>query len=129
MESIQLRLLGEQDSLEALTALLHRAYAELGAMGFRYKAVDQAVEITRKRISSGECYVLICEAEIVGTAVLLPPSWRPAFCEWYARPEVAVSKRLAQRQPKRRSGAASSLIGSGAALCVRLTSPSPAARR
>src|SRR5688500_8143475 len=95
MKDIQIRLLDERDSLEALTALLHRAYAELGSMGFRYKAVDQAVETTRARISNGECYVAVYHEEIVGTALLLPPSWRPKFCEWYARPEVAVLSQFA----------------------------------
>ena len=36
----------EQDDAEALTDLLHRAYAELGAMGLNYTAVDQSVAET-----------------------------------------------------------------------------------
>jgi hypothetical protein len=73
MDDTQIRLLDEHDSLGELTALLHRAYGELGAMGFRYKAVDQNVSLTRTRIANGECYVAIRDQEIVGTAVLLPP--------------------------------------------------------
>ncbi len=109
-EDAHVRLLAEGDSLEALTALLHRAYAELGAMGFRYKAVEQSVDVTRDRISQGECYVAVSERDIVGTAVLLPPSWRPAHCEWYARADVAVLSQFAVEPRLQRRGLGSWLI-------------------
>jgi len=35
LESAVIRRLDERDSLEALTELLHRAYAPLAALGFR----------------------------------------------------------------------------------------------
>lgn len=95
MDGIQIRLLEQRDSLDALTVLLHRAYGELGAMGFRYKAVDQSVSITRARIADGECYVAVRDQEIVGTAVLLRPTWEPTYCDWYARPDVAVLSQFA----------------------------------
>lgn len=38
---MQVRRIAPGDSLEALTALLHRAYARLAAMGFRYLAAHQ----------------------------------------------------------------------------------------
>jgi GNAT superfamily N-acetyltransferase len=38
--TLTIRPLSGSDSLEALTALLHRAYARLGAMGLNYTAVD-----------------------------------------------------------------------------------------
>ena len=41
-------------------------------MGFRYKAVDQSVSVTRARIANGECYVAVRDEEIVGTAVRSP---------------------------------------------------------
>lgn len=86
---MKIRLLQDEDSLEALTDLLHRAYAELGAMGLRYRAVDQDVDMTRKRLSTGECYLVVHEGQIVGTALLTPPSVRVPWSEWYDRPEVA----------------------------------------
>lgn len=107
---IQLRVLDERDSLEELTALLHRAYAELGALGFRYKAVDQGVEVTRKRISKGECYLALRDSAIVGTAVLLPPSWQPSYCEWYARPDVAVLSQFAVEPRLQRRGLGTRLM-------------------
>lgn len=38
---------------EELTGLLHRAYAELGAQGLNFTAVDQDVEVTRERAAGG----------------------------------------------------------------------------
>ncbi len=49
--------LKEDDSLEALTDLIHRAYRQLAGMGFRYWGTHQSVEDTKKRISKGRCYV------------------------------------------------------------------------
>lgn len=66
----EIRRLHPGDSFEELTALLHRAYGALGAMGFNYTAVDQPVERTRQRASDGECYVVVDGGRIVGTATL-----------------------------------------------------------
>jgi GNAT superfamily N-acetyltransferase len=110
MDDIHIRPIEGGDSLEALTALLHRAYAELGAMGFRYKAVDQSVETTRARIASGEGYVATSASCIVGTAVLLPPSWRTEDCDWYARADVAVLSQFAVEPRLQRRGLGSRLI-------------------
>ena len=111
MDGIQIRLLDQRDSVDALTVLLHRAYGELGAMGFRYKAVDQSVSVTRTRIAKGECYVAVRDQEIVGTAVLLPPTWQPTHCDWYARPDVAVLSQFAVEPGFQRRGLGSALIG------------------
>jgi GNAT superfamily N-acetyltransferase len=111
MDDIQIRLLDQRDSLDALTLLLHRAYGELGAMGFRYKAVDQSVSVTRNRIANGECYVAVQDQEVVGTAVLLPPTWEPTYCDWYARPDVAVLSQFAVEPRLQRRGLGSTLIG------------------
>ncbi len=51
-------------------ALLHRGYAELGAMGFRYRAVNQSVEVTRTRIADGEGYIAVRDDESVGTHLI-----------------------------------------------------------
>jgi GNAT superfamily N-acetyltransferase len=110
MDDIDIRRLDAEDSLEKLTALLHRAYAELGRMGLRYKAVDQAVETTRSRISQGECYVAVLAPDIVCTALLLPPSWQPGYCEWYARPDIAVLSQFAVEPHVQRRGLGSKLI-------------------
>jgi len=66
-EDVLLRLLSPADSLAEITALLHRAYGGLGAMGLNYTAVDQTPEVTRQRIDGNECYVAEIRGRIVGT--------------------------------------------------------------
>ena len=68
-----LRPLSASDSLEALTALLHRAYARLGAMGLNFTAVDQSVETTRARFASGQGFVLDDDGTLVGCVVVAGP--------------------------------------------------------
>ena len=70
MANVTLRLLASTDSVNSLTGLLHRAYAQLGAMGLNYTAVDQSPEATRRRIAGHECYVAEQEGRIVGTVAL-----------------------------------------------------------
>lgn len=48
----------EDDDAAQLTELQHAAYAELGAMGLNYTAVDQDVETTRERARGGRCWVV-----------------------------------------------------------------------
>jgi GNAT superfamily N-acetyltransferase len=105
-----IRLLRDDDSLELLTGLLHRAYAELGAKGFHYKAVNQSVEMTRTRVAKGECYVVEHESVVVGTAVLQPPSSPVPWCEYYDRPEVANISQLAIEPCHQRRGWGSQLM-------------------
>lgn len=82
IEGIEFRRFGESDSLAELTRLLHRAYAELGAMGFNYTAVDQDEEVTARRIRGRECWVAVAGGRLVGTVTLSPhipeslPPWR-----------------------------------------------------
>lgn len=87
-EQVEVRLLQESDSLEDLTALLHRAYRELLDRGLRYTATAQSVETTRERCSDGECYVAVADGRIVGTVTLYPPG-TGSGCPWYERADVA----------------------------------------
>lgn len=69
------RRLSPEDSLEELTALLHRAYAPLAERGLRYLATHQDVETTRSRVAKGDCFVAATsDAVLVGTIVVYPPS-------------------------------------------------------
>ena len=85
--TIVIRPLEETDSIAELTALLHASYAQLGAMGFNYTAVDQSEDVTRKRNSNGECFVAADGGRLVGTIL---------FCRhyhgspWYEQPHVAA---------------------------------------
>jgi GNAT superfamily N-acetyltransferase len=89
-----IRPLAPSDSLEALTALLHRAYARLGAMGLNYTAVDQSVEATARRVAGGHCFVAEEDGAIVGTVTVNGPhdvNQTPGArdCAWYLRRDLA----------------------------------------
>lgn len=95
---ITLRPLADGDSLDALTALLHRAYAPLAAAGMNFTAVDQTVEMTRarvQRVGLGQCFVATDTAgALVGTVTVNGPfdanrhGWARAT-PWFFRADVA----------------------------------------
>jgi hypothetical protein len=73
LDGIAIRPLDPHDSIEGLTALLHRAYAPLGAMGLNYTAVDQTPSDTRSRIGKGICFVAVDGGgRLVGTVLFQP---------------------------------------------------------
>lgn len=56
---VRVRRLRPTDSLNELTALLHRAYAKQVSMGIHGMASHQSPEVTRRRVSRGECFVAV----------------------------------------------------------------------
>jgi hypothetical protein len=100
VDAAVLRPLSASDSLEALTALLHRAYARLAAVGLNFTAVDQSVETTRARFESGQGFVLDDSGALVGCVVVagpFDPQRHPAVLRspWYLRRDVAHLHQLA----------------------------------
>ena len=99
-DSPVLRPLAPADSLVALTALLHRAYARLAAMGLNYTAVDQSLETTARRVAGGRCFVVEHGGVLAGTVTVNGP-WDAALlpgareCAWYLRRDVAHLHQLA----------------------------------
>lgn len=104
-----IRLLTPSDSIEDLTAMIHRAFARLGAMGLNYTAVDQPPEVTARRIARGEGYVAELDGKIVGTVILCPPK-TGSSCEWYRRPDVAIANQLAVEPAFQNRGIGSALM-------------------
>lgn len=99
--SVTLRPLAATDSLQELTALLHKAYAALGAQGWNFTAVDQSVELTAKRVVGGGCLVAVDEGgRLVGTVNMRGPyrpeqdAWSLAT-PWYLRDETAILSQFA----------------------------------
>ena len=95
-----LRPLQAADSLDALTALLHRAYARLAAMGLNFTAVDQTVAVTRRRVEAGQCFVLDADGALAGTVVVCGPfdeTQNPGVrrSPWYLRADIAHLHQLA----------------------------------
>jgi GNAT superfamily N-acetyltransferase len=95
-----LRPIAPSDSLEALTSLLHRAYARLSAMGLNYTAVDQSVETTRARFASGQGFVAESDGVPIGCVVVAGPfdaDRTPGTrrSPWYLRRDIAHLHQLA----------------------------------
>jgi len=99
-DAITIRKLQPEDSLHALTALLHSAYASLAAQGWNFTAADQSVDLTRKRVSAGQCLVAQMDGRLVGTVTVRGP-YHPetdAWClltPWYQRADTAILSQFA----------------------------------
>lgn len=69
-ERLEIRLLAARDSFDALTTLLHRAYAPLAARGLNFSAATQDVATTQRRAAEGQCFVAEYRGRIVGTVTV-----------------------------------------------------------
>jgi GNAT superfamily N-acetyltransferase len=106
-EPIVVRRLRPTDSLTELTGLLHRAYAKQVEMGLHALASHQSPEVTRKRVSKGECFVAEMADQagdaptprLVGTIMFQEPAWgggadssgggmAESGPRWFRRPDV-----------------------------------------
>ncbi|WP_431260481.1 GNAT family N-acetyltransferase [Roseateles chitinivorans] len=117
MTDLTLRPLGADDSIEALTALLHASYASLAAQGWNFTAVDQSVQTTRERVESGQAFVaLTATGELVGTVTVAPPK-RPdgrylgdPVPECYTQADTAILAQLAVHPSCRGQGVGERLM-------------------
>ncbi|WP_329581051.1 GNAT family N-acetyltransferase [Streptomyces sp. NBC_01361] len=101
-ENVRVRRFHEGDSVEELTFLLHRAYADHAAAGRVFFASYQSPQDTRHRLSKGECWVAIKNDELVGTVTVSAPHVTPTG---YPAPEGAGSFwQLAVEPSQRGSG-------------------------
>lgn len=111
-----IRPLAADDSIEALTALLHAAYASLAAQGWNFTAVDQSVQTTRERVAAGQAFVAERAGRLVGTVTVTPP--KPADGRYlsdpvpalYTRPDTAILAQLAVHPEARGEGLAERLM-------------------
>jgi GNAT superfamily N-acetyltransferase len=112
----QIRPLAFDDSLEALTALLHAAYASLAAQGWNFTAVDQSVTMTRERLATAQGFVAEHDGRLVGTVAVSGPKAAdaryladpapPLYCE----PGTALIAQLAVHPDCRGQGLAERLL-------------------
>lgn len=91
---VSIRPLARDDSLAAVTQLLHRAYARLGASGLNFTAVNQSEAVTANRIHGGHCLVAKWSGMLVGT-VLAKPTDQTSECEYFRRTGVATLNQFA----------------------------------
>jgi GNAT superfamily N-acetyltransferase len=108
-DHILIRPLREDDSVEELTELLHRAYKVLADMGLKFLATHQTVDITRTRISKGTCYVAELDGRIVGTICYRTPS-QTKGTPHYDRPDVAYIGQMAVEPALQGQGIATKLM-------------------
>ncbi|GAA5264543.1 hypothetical protein ACOSOMT5_P0967 [Acidiphilium sp. MT5] len=113
-----IRRLASCDSIEAITALLHDAYAELGRMGLNYTAVDQTDEVTRERIARGDCLVATEDDQLVGTIMFTEPSRTWGGTPWYRRADVAVIGQFGVHPRYQRRGVGVRLLRAAEQLAV-----------
>ncbi len=102
---------------DALTELLHAAYAELGEAGLNFTAVDQTVATTLHRASAGHCLVAWEEGEPIATITMSMPAsatLRRMFPQ-ADRDDVAWLNQLAVSQRARGRGLARELWRRGEA--------------
>ncbi|CAN5406331.1 hypothetical protein BH10BAC6_BH10BAC6_18190 [soil metagenome] len=85
---IHIRPLQSSDSVEQITEMLHRAYAELAAMGFRFLATHQSAETTRSRLNGDMSFVAVLDNVIVGTISIYSTPYEDV-CLHYRKPGVA----------------------------------------
>jgi ribosomal protein S18 acetylase RimI-like enzyme len=108
-----IRPIAPGDSIAELTQLLHRSYASLEAMGFRYLATHQSEAVTRERIENGTCFVGVApDGGIVATVTVHGPEVKGG-AGWYDRPGVASLSQLAVDPAHQRAGLGGRLVAQG----------------
>ena len=114
VREITIRLLRETDSMEELTDLLHRAYARLAEMGFRYYATHQTPEVTKERCAAGETYVAEQNGKLVGTITVRrtagPQDRNTVTPAHYVRPDVMIFGQFAVDPALQNTGLGSQLL-------------------
>jgi GNAT superfamily N-acetyltransferase len=131
-KKIRVRLLEDGDSLAHLTGMLHRAYKQHADKGIKALAAFQPEEVTRKRVTGGECYVALYMGKIVGTILFRGPG-QLSGTPWFERADVATFSQFAvepEYQGRGIGGELMSLIETRAAQAgateLALSTPEPA---
>lgn len=100
-----------RDSLETITKVLHRAYAQLATAGMNYVAATQSVEMTRLRIEHATCCWVARSAEaVVGTLAYYSQLRETNVPPRYALQDVGLFAQIAVEPALQRSGIGSALL-------------------
>lgn len=82
--------------IDALTQMIHRAYARLADAGFAYVAASQSPELTKLRCEIASCWIARDEEAVVGTIAYNPGTPRTTpYPPWYGREDVAFFSQFA----------------------------------
>ncbi|MEV7276074.1 N-acetyltransferase [Streptomyces sp. NPDC093111] len=77
---VVVRRLGDGDSVEQLTTLLHRSYADHAEAGRVFFASYQSVQDTAHRVAGGECWLALRGPELVGSVTVAAETRVPEEC-------------------------------------------------
>lgn len=106
---LSIRDLGPDEPVGALTSLLHRAYARLGALGLNYTAVAQDDAVTARRARKGTCLVAERDGRLVGTLAFHGKDLA-SECVWFRRDDVVVLEQFAVEPDAQGQGVGSELM-------------------
>jgi GNAT superfamily N-acetyltransferase len=106
---VHYRLLRDSDDVDAITALLHAAYAPLAAGGMRFVASHQDASVTLRRMSRGDTIVAERDGRLVGIVTLASPE-NTGGTPHYDRVDVASFGQFAVAPGEQRAGIGSTLI-------------------
>lgn len=96
-KKVRVRSLERDDSLAHLTGLLHRAYKQHADRGIKALAAFQPEEVTRRRLTGGECSVATYLGAIVGTILFKDAAHTKGEGQppWFNRGDVATFSQFA----------------------------------
>ncbi len=115
--NVRYRFLAETDDINAITELLHRAYAPLAQAGLHYVASHQSTDVTRRRLDKGDTIVAVADGGIVGTVTLARTS-STRGSSFYDRPDVASFGQFGVDPAFQGTGVGSTLLALVEALAV-----------
>jgi GNAT superfamily N-acetyltransferase len=103
------RFVSEKDDAEAITIMLHEAYAPLKAAGMHFLASRQTPEVTKMRMAKGETVVAVDEGAIVGI-ITLAEAGATKGSPLYDRADVASIGQYGVRPSHQGRGIGSTLL-------------------
>jgi GNAT superfamily N-acetyltransferase len=106
---VTFRPLHADDDLDAITRLLHEAYAPLAAAGMRYVASHQDIATTRRRTAKGETFVAVRDDAVVAV-ITLAEAEATHGSTFYDRPDVVSFGQFAVLPALQRQGIGSRLM-------------------
>lgn len=115
VQAVQIRPLAPGDSIAALTALVHRAYAPLAAAGMNFTAASQTEAMTVGRIGDGHCLLALQGDTLLGTVTVARAHdahrhpWARASA-WLLRDDVAHLFQFAVDPPAQCGGLGHALM-------------------
>jgi GNAT superfamily N-acetyltransferase len=68
------------DSVDTLTQILHRAFAQGPGQPYPYPVARQDAQATREQIRQGKCWIAEIDGRLVGVGIV----WPPTACSWRA---------------------------------------------